>query len=192
MPVAPTHGIVMTGGETVSGGLRPPGLISIAPSGIALPPSGVTEPPEVAPPEPAVVEPVVQPDMPDPVIPPPSKVPGMPELVIPVDPVVPQPGSWPKPPGSISVAPSGIPVPVDPADGRIVPTEPPDPVDPIEPGMPRGDVVPNPEGVMTLRACSGVQPNRSTVAITRARRTGLSCSRVCLQRKIWEWPARRD
>jgi protein TonB len=162
MPVAPTHGLVMTGGETVSGALRPPGLISVEPSGIALPPrvdpvlppSEVTEPPEVRPPEPAMVEPVMQPepDMPDPLMPPPSKVPGMPEPVIPVDPVVPQPGSWPKPPGSISVAPRGIPVPVDPVDGRIVPIDPPDPVELIEPGMPRGEVAPNPEGVMTLWA----------------------------------------
>ena len=101
----------------------------------------------------------------------------MPELVIPVNPVVPQPGSWPKPPGSISVAPSGIPVPVDPIDGKIVPIDLPDPVELIEPGMPRGEVAPNPEGIMTLWACSGVQPNKSTVAITRARRTGLSSSR---------------
>jgi len=61
-------------------------------------------------------------------------------------------GAGLKPPGSISVAPSEIPVPLF------------NPLAALEPGMPSGDVGPRPDGVITLCACAAVQPNRMTAA----------------------------
>jgi hypothetical protein len=145
MVVEPVHGDgdVMLGTGTVISGLTPPLPISVEPSGIAPPFSlrlalapaadsgeavplietegesthGVVAEPPAGRPPPSKVE----------VVP---VVPVVPGEVVPVTPSEELPalqvatGAGLKPPGSISVAPSGMPVPVDP----------------IEPGTPSGDV----------------------------------------------------
>ena len=172
IPFVPTHGVVLVVWGTVSIGLTPPELISVDPNGIpvgrtvdpVVPREGTTPPPEIA-----VVEPVVQPDA-ELIVPlmlfdtPPALVPpktGLPQ----------PPGMGLKPPGLISVAPNGIPVPVDPSAGNVVPVAPIIPVEPLMPGMPRGEVAPIPEGGITLCACSGLHPSKTTVAIANAART---------------------
>jgi len=65
-------------------------------------------------------------------------------------------GAGLKPPGSISVAPSGIPV------GLF------DPLDALEPGTPSGDVAPMPPLVIGLCAFAAPQPSR-IVATTRGK-----------------------
>src|SRR4029077_5261190 len=171
--IVPRHGGVIAGGGTVSIGLTPPDPISVEPNGTPvgrtvepLVPSDGTAAPELTPPEIAVVEPVVQPDI-EPVMPPdvdmvdPLIPPFIPEpLVIPPN-VVPQPPSIGlNPPGLISVAPIGIPVPVEPVVGNVVPVKPIIPVELLMPGMPRGDVGSITEaGGITLCACSGPHPN---------------------------------
>ena len=152
MPVvAPRHGTVVGGGTTIIG-LVPPEPISVEPSGIpvgrtvdpVVPSEGRA--PEVTPVEVDVVEPVVQSDIEpvDAVVPPPSNVP--------VYTAVPQPPRRGlRPPGVISVAPMGIPVPTEPMDGSVVPV---DPIVPVEfmPGAPSGEVAPIPEDGITLWA----------------------------------------
>jgi hypothetical protein len=64
-----------------------------------------------------------------------------------------------RPPGSISVAPSGIPVPLDP----------------IEPGTPSGDVGPIAGVVVEVCACAAPQLSRIADVITSHRRIGTSC-----------------
>src|SRR5205823_6248400 len=56
-----------------------------------------------------------------------------------------------RPPGSISVAPSGMPVP--------------DPVAPLEPSMPSGEVAPRPDVVVALCAWGAPQPNSIAAAM---------------------------
>jgi hypothetical protein len=113
----------------------------------------------------------------EPMPPPPSNddvVPVVPEAVPPVipveDPAIPVEdevltqvvvldvgpiGAGPMPPGSIAIAPSGIPV-ERPGD--------------VEPGMPSGDVAPSPGVVMTLCARPASQLKRSTTAAMNNRR----------------------
>jgi len=61
------------------------------------------------------------------------------------------------PPGSISVAPSGTPVP---------PSE-------LEPSIPSGEVAPIPGTVVALWARAAPQPSRIMIVITHARRIGM-------------------
>jgi hypothetical protein len=166
--VAPAH----DGSEpldigTMINGLTPPLLISVEPSGIAPPfkvkfelvpivESGDAVPVDVAvlidAPGDAQTEVVVEPN------PPPSKVEPMvgvepmpdediPELA--VNPLALQfeSGAGLKPPGSISVAPSGIPVGLFDSLGAL------------EPGTPNGDVAPMPPLVIGLCAWAAPQPN---------------------------------
>ena len=112
-------------------------------------------------PPPSKVEPMVEvvptpdvepmPDALDPIMPE-----DVPELA--VNPLVLQfeSGAGLKPPGSISVAPSGIPV------GLF------DPLDALEPGTPSGDVAPMPPLVIGICAFAAPQPNR-IVATTRGK-----------------------
>jgi len=188
--VAPRHGLVMMGGGTVIIGLTPPEPISVEPNGIpvgrtvdpVLPREGTAPPPEMA-----VVDPIGQPDaelivplmpldadMADPLTPPPSKgLITLAALTGPPNTVAPQPpGKGLKPPGLISVAPRGIPVPIEPTDGSIVPIDPIVPVELLMPGVPRGEVTRMPEGGGTmLCACRVAHPNRITVVMANARRT---------------------
>lgn len=160
---------------TVINGLTPPLLISVEPSGIVPPfnvkfelvpivESGDAVPVDVAVLTDAPGDVVVEPN------PPPSKVEPMVDvepMPDPFNPVMPEDipelavnplvlkfesGAGLKPPGSISVAPRGIPV------GLF------DPLDALEPGTPSGDVGPRPDGLITLCACATVQPNRITAA----------------------------
>lgn len=182
--VAPAHdGIKLLVIGTVINGLTPALSISVEPSGIAPPfsvkfelvpivESGDAVPVDVAvltdAPGDAQTEVVVEPN------PPPSKVepmvdvepmpdpfnPVMPEDIpeLAVNPLVLQfeSGAGLKPPGSISVAPSGIPV------GLF------DPLDALEPGTPSGDVAPMPPLVIGLCASAAPQPSR-IVATTRGK-----------------------
>jgi hypothetical protein len=72
---------------------------------------------------------------------------------------------WLNPPGSISVAPSGMPVPPDP----------------FEPGMPSGDVIPTAgfitDPLVVFCARTAPQPMRITAAVTNNRR--IDASRRC-------------
>jgi hypothetical protein len=63
------------------------------------------------------------------------------------------------PPGSISVAPSGKPVPADE----------------LEPSKPSGDVTPIPGMVVALWACAAQEPSRIMIVTKHARRIGFSC-----------------
>jgi hypothetical protein len=145
----------------VINGLTPALLISVEPSGMVPPfrvklefvsmvDSGEAVPvDDVAPLVDAQVEAAVEPN------PPPSKL----ELVIGID-VMPDPfmlqfetGAGLNPPGSISVAPSGIPVPLF------------DPVDMLGPSMPSGEVAPMPGVVIELCACAAVEPKRTTAVM---------------------------
>lgn len=176
--VAPAHdGIKLLVIGTVINGLTPALSISVEPSGIAPPfsvkfelvpivESGDAVPVDVAvltdAPGDAQTEVVVEPN------PPPSKVEPMPDAL---DPIMPEDipelavnplvlqfesGAGLKPPGSISVAPSGIPV------GLF------DPLDALEPGTPSGDVAPMPPLVIGLCASAAPQPSR-IVATTRGK-----------------------
>jgi hypothetical protein len=172
------HGIEPLDIGTVINGLTPALSISVEPSGIVPPfsvkfefvpivESGDAVPVDVAmltdAPGDAQTEVVVEPN------PPPSKV----EPIVDVEPVEPMPdaldpvmpedipenavnplvlqfetGAGLKPPGSISVAPRGIPV------GLF------DPLDALEPGTPSGEVAPIPGLVIVLCAWAAPQPNR--------------------------------
>jgi hypothetical protein len=163
--------IVLSGPGTPIRGLTPALPISVAPSGIAPPlrvdavlaglESGDANPPEA--PVPAVEAQAVAP-----VIPPPSKL----ELVLVVGepedaPVTPQMvlfvmvpiGTGLRPPGSISVAPSGMPA-VDPVA--------------VEPGIPSGDVCGIADGLVMVCARPVPQVASSTTAITIERRIDVS------------------
>jgi hypothetical protein len=163
----------------VISGLTPPLLISVEPSGIVpplrvkleLPPIGasgdavpvalVMPPDELADPQAGLV---VEPN------PPPSKaelapdIDAMPDplaLVTPED--IPEdedplalqiaPAAGLSPPGSTSVAPSGMPVMLF------------DPEDMLEPNMPRGEVAGIPGVVIVLCACAALQPSRTATAM---------------------------
>jgi hypothetical protein len=111
-------------------------------------------------PETAPVPDAAPPAIPDEVVPIPVEdevLPTQPELLD-IGPI----GVGPMPPGSIEVAPSGIPV----GEG-----------DDVEPRVPSGDVAPSPGVVMTLCAKPGSQPKRIAVATMNNRRicTPLSC-----------------
>jgi hypothetical protein len=174
--VAPAHdGTKLLVIGTVINGLTPALLISVEPSGIAPPfnvkfelvpivESGDAVPVDVAvlidAPGDEQTEVIVEPN------PPPSKVepmPGVDAIPDPLNPVMPEDipelavnplvlqfesGAGLKPPGSISVAPRGIPV------GLF------DPLDALEPGTPSGDVAPIPGMVIVLCAWAAPQPNR--------------------------------
>jgi hypothetical protein len=166
--VAPEQdGIELLDIGTVISGLTPPLLISVEPSGIVPPfnvkfefvptdESGDAVPVDVAvftdAPGDAQTEVVVEPNPPPSKVEPIVDVEPMPE---PFNPVVPEDipelavnplvlqfesGAGLKPPGSISVAPRGIPVELF------------DPLGPLEPGTPSGDVVPMPPLVIGLCA----------------------------------------
>ena len=171
------HGLVMLmGGEMAIIGLMPPLLNSVAPSGI-VPPLRVAsaldpgvESGDALPVDIGVDD--VQPEAAAPIAyPPPSNVP-----LVPVDePLLVEitgalDGHGLRPPGSISVAPSGIPVMVGELapSGRVgfeaVP----------EPGMPSGDVAPIPDVIVVLCACAMSQLN--AIAISTSRRRGMRTS----------------
>jgi hypothetical protein len=131
--IVPLHElIVLPGAGTVIIELTPALSISVAPSGM-VPPLRVNpldpgiESGEAVPLDKTAEEDVqfdVEAAEPAASSPPPSKV----ELPAPVVPQL-EPAAGLKPPGLISVAPSGIPVPFDP-------------LDPLVPGVPSGEVVP--------------------------------------------------
>jgi hypothetical protein len=163
----------------VINGLTPALSISVEPSGIVPPfnvkfefvvvdESGVAVPLDVALLADALVEAqaevIVEPN------PPPSKTEpatGVEAIPDPLDPVIPEDipenvdplalqfeiGAGLRPPGSISVAPSGMPVP------------PFDPVATLEPSMPSGEVAPRPDVVIALCAWAAPQPNRTAAAM---------------------------
>jgi hypothetical protein len=182
--VAPAHdGIKLLVIGTVINGLTPALSISVEPSGIAPPfsvkfelvpivESGDAVPVDVAvltdAPGDAQTEVVVEPNPPPSNIEPVTDVEPMPDAL---DPIMPEDipelavnplvlqfesGAGLKPPGSISVAPSGIPV------GLF------DPLDALEPGTPSGDVAPMPPLVIGLCASAAPQPSR-IVATTRGK-----------------------
>jgi hypothetical protein len=182
--VAPAHdGIKLLVIGTVINGLTPALSISVEPSGIAPPfsvkfelvpivESGDAVPVDVAvltdAPGDAQTEVVVEPNPPPSNIEPVTDVEPMPDAL---DPIMPEDipelavnplvlqfesGAGLKPPGSISVAPSGIPV------GLF------DPLDALEPGTPSGDVAPMPPLVIGLCAFAAPQLSR-IVATTRGK-----------------------
>ena len=182
--------VVLLGAGRGTSGLTPPLSSSVAPSGI-VPPLSVDETVpgfdsgEAVPLEgdPAVAQPDVVPVIPavpiDPIdpaaaTPPPSKVepvpivdvvpiiPDEPEYPVPAKPQL-SPGVVAKPPGLISVAPSGSPVGLDPVAA-------------LAPGVPSGDVipipgatvVPIPDGPVVVCA-NAVPPPAIKIAAARAR-----------------------
>jgi hypothetical protein len=178
--VKPAHGVALVGAGTVMMGLTPPLSISIAPSGIVPPLSVELELPpefdsgEAVPPGDSVCD-EVQLDVEfvdgTAVNPPPSNVEVAP-IVIPVMPEAFVPDS-PEPlalqftvtvgltpPGSISVAPSGMPVPLDP----------------LGPNVPSGDVAPIAGVLIEVCACPAPQLIRITAALAINLRIDTSCS----------------
>ena len=178
--VAPAHdGSKLLGIGTVINGLTPPLSISVEPSGIVPPfklkfeftpivESGGAVPFDVAvladPPGEAQTEVVVEPK------PPPSKVepvPGIEPMPDALEPAMPEDipefadppvlqfesGAGLKPPGSISVAPSGIPEALF------------DPLNALEPIIPSGDVAPMGALVVAFCAWAEPQPNRIATAM---------------------------
>jgi len=187
--IEPVHGVALLGAGTVIMGLTPPLSISVAPSGIMPPLSVELEPPpgfdsgEAVPPGDSVCE-EVQLDVEvvdgTAVNPPPSNVevapiviPVMPEAFVPVVPEAfipdsPEPNPLAlqftvtvglTPPGSISVAPSGMPVPLDP----------------LGPSVPSGEVAPIAGVLIEVCACPAPQPIRITAAIASNLRIDTSC-----------------
>jgi hypothetical protein len=175
LPVAPeaeefAHGVVVPGAVvpnvlgsgTVSIGLRPLVPVSVAPSGIVLPitlefevedEAGVVPLPDV----------VVQLELGD-GIPPPSKV-GDVDDVVPLAELAAlqvELGARPRPPGSISVAPSGTPAPLEPPVTLV-------------PIVPRGEVAPNPDGLMAVWALLAAQVQKIARAAIEKCRTNISC-----------------
>lgn len=159
------EGLVVDSGVLIMG-LRPPLSISVAPSGM-LPPFSVKLVPapdcgEAVPPDTCdepVAQLVVEVDEALGVSPPPSNVPLEP-VAIP-ETLQLAPGIGLRPPGSTSVAPSEMPVPLDPADA---------------PGMPRGDVSPNPDVPVALCACAVPQINKNAAMTVNARNISISCA----------------
>jgi hypothetical protein len=163
----PAHGdVIVFGNGTPISGLTPPLSISVAPSGIVPPFSVVLEvvpdvdSGEATPVEVMLLDPQTEVELIDPLElnPLPSKVEFvLPDVVVipdPLDPESPE-NEEPlalqvelavelRPPGSISVAPSGMPVPLF------------DPVDTLEPSMPSGDVAPiaEPMAGMLIGLCA--------------------------------------
>jgi hypothetical protein len=172
-------GIELPDTGAVISGLTPPLLISVEPSGIvpplrvklefasngasgdAVPIALVVPPDELADPQ---TEAVVEPN------PPPSKVELAADIDAMADPlalVIPEdipededplalqiaPDAGLSPPGSTSVAPSGMPVMLF------------DPEDTLEPTMPRGEVAGIPGVVIGLCACAALQPSRIAAAM---------------------------
>jgi hypothetical protein len=155
--VEPVHGdVIVLGIGTPISGLTPPSSISVAPSGIVPPFSVVLEvvpdvdSGEATPVEVMLLDPQTEVELIDPVElnPLPSKVEFVPDIEVIPDPLDPESPEYEaplalqfelavglNPPGSISVAPNGMPVP------------PFDPVDVLEPSMPSGDVAPMAEPV---------------------------------------------
>jgi hypothetical protein len=178
--VEPAHdGIEPLGIGTVISGLTPALSISVEPSGIVPPfnvkfefvvvdESGEAVPLDVALLGDAFVEAqaevIVEPNPPPSKIEPVTDVEAIPD---PLDPVIPEDiaenvdplalqfetGAGLRPPGSISVAPSGIPVALF------------DPLDTLEPSTPSGDVAPMPALVIALCAWAAPQPNRAAAAM---------------------------
>jgi hypothetical protein len=172
-------GVGMTGCGTATSGLKPPLSSAVAPSGI-VPPARLEDEPDSGEAMPVVVTfgmfgvTDVQLDASEPVLatPPPSNVEPdvvevaelVPEMPLVVD-VLPRiEGSVGthdvaglKPPGSISVAPSGTPVPVAA----------------LEPRIPSGDVTPMPGRVVALWAAAAPQPSRIITVTTHARRIAI-------------------
>jgi hypothetical protein len=157
-------------------GLTPALLSSVDPSGIV--PEGAPGPAEnggravpVAEPTAVDTQPVVMPADPTPLSPPPSKL-ELEPLAMPEDeePEV-QPGETAGlvPPGSISVAPSPMPLGAAPA-GLL---EPLNPIVPLAPGIPSGDTAPiaGAMGVVDM-VCAAATPqlNKSTTAAADNRR----------------------
>jgi hypothetical protein len=159
---------------TVINGLTPALSISVEPSGIVPPfnvkfefvvvdESGMAVPPDVALLADALVEAqaevIVEPNPPPSKIEPATDVEAMPD---PLDPIIPEDipedvdppalqfeiGAGLRPPGSISVAPSGMPVP------------PFSPAATLAPSMPSGEVAPRPDVDIALCAWAAPQPNR--------------------------------
>jgi hypothetical protein len=187
-------GIELPDTGAVISGLTPPLLISVEPSGIvpplrvklefasngasgdAVPIALVVPPDELADPQ---TEAVVEPN------PPPSKVELAPDIDAMADPlalVIPEdipededplalqiaPAAGLSPPGSTSVAPSGMPVMLF------------DPEDMLEPTMPRGEVAGIPGVVIGLCACAALQPSRTAAAMTET--TLMGSYFVCVSR----------
>jgi hypothetical protein len=177
--VEPTHGVAVTlGAGTPINELTPPLSISVAPSGTAPPPrfdvaltpgvdSGEAVPVDETTPNDGKEQPF---EVAAELIPPPSNddvVPIVPKAAPPAIPVEDEAltqvvlldmgpiGVGPIPPGSISVAPNGIPV-----------GEP----DEVEPGIPSGDVSPIPGVVVTVCARAASELQRSTTAAIHNRR----------------------
>jgi len=190
--VEPGHGLViLLGGETPISGLMPPLVISVAPSGI-VPPLRVrllldpgVENGDALPVDVTVDD--VQPESAAPnVDPPPSNVELVPvdmelmpvvdvepvPVMIDVDPLPPDVSGNPfdghglRPPGLISVAPSGIPVVL----GGLAPVArvAVDAVELPEPGMPSGEVAPIPDVVVVL--CASAMSPLNTIASRRGQR----------------------
>jgi hypothetical protein len=175
--VEPVHGnVIVLGIGTPISGLMPPLSISVAPSGIVPPFSVVLEvvpdvdSGEATPVEVMLLDPQTEVELIDPVElnPLPSKVEFVPDIEVIPDPLDPEsPELAPlalqfelavglRPPGLISVAPNGMPVP------------PFDPVDVLEPSMPSGDVAPmaEPMAGMLVGLCAPAtpQPSMTTAA----------------------------
>jgi hypothetical protein len=164
--VEPVHGdVIVLGIGTPISGLTPPLSISVAPSGIVPPfsvrpgfvpaiDSGEAEPLELR----LFVDVQLDIELTEPVElnPPPSKLEFVPDIEAIPDPLDPESPELAllalqfelavglRPPGSISVAPNGMPVP------------PFDPVDTLEPSMPSGDVAPmaEPTAGMLVGLCA--------------------------------------
>jgi hypothetical protein len=173
--IEPVHGVALLGTGTVIMGLTPPLSISVAPSGI-MPPLSIElellpgfDSGEAVPPRDSVCE-EVQLDVEvvdgTAVNPPPSNVEVAP-IVIPVpEAFIPDSPELQftvtvglTPPGSISVAPSGMPVPLDP----------------LGPSVPSGEVAPIAGVLIEVCACPAPQPIRTTAAIASNLRIDISC-----------------
>ena len=174
----PVHALVLAvapGSGTVIIGLTPPLSISVESSGIA-PPIAEEEPAVLPGAESDEAMPlaggsceVEQASDPALVVPPPSNVELVPDIDAP-EPLMLQFGltAGLRPPGSISVAPSGIPVPFDA-------------VAVLEPSVPSGDVGPIAAGVVVLCASAAPALNTITAVIHINRRIAWSPS-SCLYR----------
>jgi hypothetical protein len=181
--VNPVHGLMvvlvvgMLGTGAVINGLIPPLAISVEPRGIVPPLSTKLElvpgvdSGEAVPAEDTCDDVQLDVEVVDPVAvdPPPSKV----ELPLVDDPVVLEPIALQvalmaglRPPGSISVPPSGMPVPL------IT----------LEPGTPSGDVAPIAGVLIVVWAWPVPQLNKTAAVITNNRRMGNSCTILPLLR----------
>jgi hypothetical protein len=201
------HGLLkLLGGEMPIIGLTPVLLTSVEPSGMAPPsslklvPVPVVDNGEAVPVADTVED--AQPDIEvaDPVVPPPSNVELVPVVDVELMPVVvgmapllpdvtdtgdPVDGHGLKPPGSISVAPMGMPVPLDAVEPSGRPVL--DAVEPPEPGTPSGDVAPIP-GV-TIVLCASAMSQLSAIVSTRSKRCRIETSSTPAVPGISSWPA---